>query len=109
MLVNTPQQIDRARFKWVDSILIQALQQGKWLVLDNTNLCSSAVLNCLNSLLEINGYLSINKHSTADGEARMVRPHPDFRVFMTVNPRLGEFGCGRSISATSGGLHGGLS
>ncbi|KAL5417777.1 hypothetical protein PMIN06_004114 [Paraphaeosphaeria minitans] len=90
VLVNTPQQIDGARFQWVDGILIQALQQGKWLVLDNANLCSSAVLDRLNSLLEPNGYLSINEHSTADGEARMVKPHPDFRIFMTVDPRFGE-------------------
>ncbi|KAJ4356534.1 AAA ATPase midasin [Didymosphaeria variabile] len=90
VLINTPQQIDGARFQWVDGILIQALQQGKWLVLDNANLCSSAVLDRLNSLLEPNGYLSINEHSTADGEARVVKPHPDFRIFMTVDPRFGE-------------------
>lgn len=90
VLLNMPQQIDGARFQWVDGILIQALQQGKWLVLDNANLCSSAVLDRLNSLLEPNGYLSINEHSTADGEARIVRPHPDFRIFMAIDPRFGE-------------------
>lgn len=84
------QQIDGARFQWVDGILIRALEQGKWLVLDNANLCSSAVLDRLNSLLEPNGYLSINEHSTADGEARIVRPHSNFRIFMTVDPRFGE-------------------
>ncbi|KAF2126090.1 midasin [Dothidotthia symphoricarpi CBS 119687] len=84
------QQIDGARFQWVDGILIRALEQGKWLVLDNANLCSSAVLDRLNSLLEPNGYLSINEHSTADGEARIVQPHPDFRIFMTMDPRFGE-------------------
>jgi midasin len=84
------EQIDGARFQWVDGILIRALEQGKWLVLDNANLCSSAVLDRLNSLLEPNGYLSINEHSTADGEARIVRPHPDFRIFMTVDPKFGE-------------------
>lgn len=89
-LVDAPQQIDGARFQWVDGILIQALEEGKWLVLDNANLCSSAVLDRLNSLLEPNGYLSINEHSTADGEARLVRPHPNFRIFMTMDPRFGE-------------------
>jgi midasin len=83
-------QIDGARFQWVDGILIRALEQGKWLVLDNANLCSSAVLDRLNSLLEPNGYLSINEHSTADGEARIVRPHLDFRIFMTMDPKFGE-------------------
>ncbi|KAJ4294136.1 AAA ATPase midasin [Kalmusia sp. IMI 367209] len=89
-LLRAPQQIDGARFQWVDGILIQSLEHGKWLVLDNANLCSSAVLDRLNSLLEPNGYLSINEHSTADGEARIVKPHPNFRIFMTVDPRFGE-------------------
>ncbi|KAF1927453.1 midasin [Didymella exigua CBS 183.55] len=90
VLRSSNQHIDGARFQWVDGILIRALEQGKWLVLDNANLCSSAVLDRLNSLLEPNGYLSINEHSTADGEARLVRPHPDFRIFMTMDPRFGE-------------------
>jgi midasin len=90
VLQTANQQIDGARFQWVDGILIRALEQGKWLVLDNANLCSSAVLDRLNSLLEPNGYLSINEHSTADGEARIIKPHPDFRIFMTMDPRFGE-------------------
>ncbi|KAF2258858.1 midasin [Lojkania enalia] len=89
-LSQSSAQIEGARFQWVDGILIQALEQGKWLVLDNANLCSSAVLDRLNSLLEPNGYLSINEHSTADGEARIVRPHSDFRIFLTMDPRYGE-------------------
>ncbi|KAJ8113010.1 hypothetical protein OPT61_g4755 [Boeremia exigua] len=90
VLQSASQQIDGARFQWVDGLLIRALEQGKWLVLDNANLCSSAVLDRLNSLLEPNGYLSINEHSTADGEARTVQPHPNFRIFMTMDPRHGE-------------------
>ncbi|EKG11058.1 von Willebrand factor type A [Macrophomina phaseolina MS6] len=82
--------IDQARFQWVDGLLVQALEQGKWLVLDNANLCSSSVLDRLNGLLEPNGYLIINEHSTADGEAKIVKPHPNFRIFMTMDPRHGE-------------------
>ncbi|KAF2144305.1 uncharacterized protein K452DRAFT_316995 [Aplosporella prunicola CBS 121167] len=82
--------VDKAQFQWVDGLLVQALEQGKWLVLDNANLCSSSVLDRLNSLLEPNGYLSVNEHSTNDGEAKIVRPHPNFRIFMTMDPRHGE-------------------
>ncbi|KAF2465784.1 P-loop containing nucleoside triphosphate hydrolase protein, partial [Lindgomyces ingoldianus] len=89
-LSQAPTHIEGARFRWADGILIQALEQGNWLVLDNANLCSSAVLDRLNSLLEPNGYLSINEHSTDDGEARIVRPHKDFRIFLTMDPRFGE-------------------
>ncbi|CAO2651483.1 Nn.00g040530.m01.CDS01 [Neocucurbitaria sp. VM-36] len=90
LLPSVNQHIDGARFQWVDGILIRALEQGKWLVLDNANLCSSAVLDRLNSLLEPHGYLSINEHSMANGEARIVRPHANFRIFMTMDPRFGE-------------------
>lgn len=82
--------IDKARFEWIDGPLINALQQGKWLILDNANLCNPSVLDRLNSLLEPNGTLIINEHSTPDGQARIIRPHPGFRIFLTVDPRLGE-------------------
>lgn len=89
-LRGNAQAIDKARFEWVDGPLIDALQQGKWLVLDNANLCSPSVLDRLNSLLEPNGTLIINEHSTSDGQARVIRPHPGFRIFLTVDPRMGE-------------------
>lgn len=89
-LSESSRTIDGARFQWVDGLLIQALEHGQWLVLENANLCSSSVLDRLNSLLEPNGYLSINEHSTADGEAKIIKPHPNFRIFMTMDPRYGE-------------------
>ena len=82
--------LENARFEWVDGILIKALEQGKWLVLDNANLCSASVLDRLNSLLEPNGSLSINEHCGLDGKPRVVKPHPDFRIFLTMDPRYGE-------------------
>lgn len=78
------------RFEWLDGIIVQALQKGHWLVLDNANLCSASVLDRLNSLLEPGGYLIINEHCGPNGEPRIVHPHPDFRVFLTVDPRYGE-------------------
>lgn len=89
-LEEISQQVLAAQFQWVDGPLVQALQEGHWLVLDNANLCSSSVLDRINSLLEPNGFLSINEHPTADGQARIVLPHPEFRIFMTMDPRHGE-------------------
>lgn len=83
-------QDNRARFEWVDGLLVKALKQGHWLVLDNANLCSSSILDRLNALLEPNGILSINEHSTPDGSAHMIKPHPNFRLFLTIDPRHGE-------------------
>lgn len=81
---------NRARFEWVDGILVKALRQGQWLVLDNANLCSPSVLDRLNSLLEPDGYLSINEHRSSDGSAQDVKPHPSFRLFLAMDPRHGE-------------------
>ena len=80
----------KVRFEWTDGILIQALEKGDWLVLDNANLCSSSVLDRLNSLLEPNGFLIVNEHHTSEGSTRIVRPHPNFRLFMTMDPRHGD-------------------
>ncbi|KAM0175322.1 hypothetical protein ACHAPF_005582 [Botrytis cinerea] len=87
---SRPMGVENARFEWVDGILIKALEQGKWLVLDNANLCSASVLDRLNSLLEPNGFLSINEHCGPDGEPKIVKPHADFRIFLTMDPRFGE-------------------
>jgi midasin len=78
------------RFEWVDSTLIQAVEEGKWLVLDNANLCSPSVLDRLNSLLERDGVLVVNEHSMANGDPKVVKPHPEFRLFITMDPKHGE-------------------
>ena len=90
LAIDQPGEVQQAQFEWVDGVLVQALEDGQWLVLDNANLCSSSVLDRLNSLLEPNGYLSINEHPTKNGEARIVKPHPEFRIFLTMDPRNGE-------------------
>ncbi len=89
-LLGQPEGVAEPRFEWLDGIIVQALQKGHWLVLDNANLCSASVLDRLNSLLEPGGYLIINENCSPNGEPRLVRPHPDFRVFLTVDPRYGE-------------------
>lgn len=89
-ILDSPTAETGARFGWIDGILIRAMEQGKWLVLDNANLCSSSVLDRLNPLLEPNGFLSINEHRSADGTAKIVKPHPHFRLFLTMDPRHGE-------------------
>ena len=80
----------RARFEWVDGILIEAMEAGNWLILDNANFCSSSVLDRLNALLEPNGVLSINEHRLEDGSPRVITRHPDFRIFLTMDPQHGE-------------------
>ena len=78
------------RFEWVEGPIITAIEAGKWLLLDNANLCNPSVLDRLNSLLEPNGFLSIDECPNDDGSCRIVHPHPNFRLFMTMNPSHGE-------------------
>lgn len=90
-LLHAPRALANPRFEWLDGVIVRAMEKGKWLVLDNANLCSASVLDRLNSLLERpDGFLSINEHSGPDGEPRIIRPHPDFRIFLTMDPRYGE-------------------
>ncbi|KAM3464140.1 hypothetical protein NHJ6243_002673 [Beauveria neobassiana] len=89
-LLEQPLVLENPRFEWLDGVIIKALESGQWLVLDNANLCNASVLDRLNSLLEPNGFLSVNEHCGPGGEPRLVRPHPDFRIFLTVDPRYGE-------------------
>ncbi|KAJ1981391.1 AAA ATPase midasin, partial [Dimargaris xerosporica] len=80
----------RGKFEWIDGVLITALEQGHWLLIDNANLCNPSVLDRLNSLLEPNGSLAIHERGLVGGEIKVVTPHPKFRLFMTCNPQFGE-------------------
>jgi midasin len=79
-------------FEWVDGALLQAVQEGGWVVLDNANHCSATVLDRMNALLEPGGVLMVNECGLdpATGAPRTVSPHPDFRMFLTCDPKYGE-------------------
>ncbi|KAL4801476.1 hypothetical protein BDV18DRAFT_74682 [Aspergillus unguis] len=77
-------------FEWTEGVLTQAVQKGDWVVLDNANLCNPSVLDRLNSLTEPNGALILNEQRTEDGNARVIKPHPNFRLFLTMDSRNGE-------------------
>lgn len=78
------------RFEWVDGPLVQALKEGHWVILDGANLCGPSVLDRLNSLCESDGVLMLNERGSADGGIEVVQPHPNFRLFMIVDPLYGE-------------------
>ncbi|EPY18521.1 midasin [Strigomonas culicis] len=80
----------QGQFEWRDSLVLEAMLQGHWLVLDNVNYCNASVLDRLNPLVEPNGVLSINEQGLVNGEIRVIRPHSNFRVFATLNPKFGE-------------------
>lgn len=59
--------------------------------MDNVNLCSAAVLDRLNALLEPNGVLTVGERGVDDkGQMVEIKPHQDFRLFLTMDPKNGE-------------------
>ncbi len=79
-----------AVFEWRDGLLIRALERGDWLLIDNVNFCNPAVLDRLNPLLEPDGELIVNERGPVNGQVRVVKPHPNFRIFLAMDPRNGE-------------------
>ncbi|XP_072559009.1 midasin isoform X3 [Paramormyrops kingsleyae] len=77
-------------FEWLDGMLVQALQAGDWLLMDNVNFCSPSVLDRLNALLEPGGSLTLSERGVIDGTTPCVTPHPNFRLFLTMDPAHGE-------------------
>ncbi|KAG6904358.1 hypothetical protein DXG01_010684, partial [Tephrocybe rancida] len=78
------------RFEWVDGPLVRAMKSGHWLLMDGANLCNPSVLDRLNSLCEHDGVLTLSERGYVDGRVEVLRPHPNFRLFMTVDPQFGE-------------------
>ncbi|KAI8972107.1 hypothetical protein BDB01DRAFT_854805 [Pilobolus umbonatus] len=78
------------KFEWIDGLLINALEKGHWLLIDNANMCNPSVLDRLNPLFENNGVLMVNERGLVDGTVKIIKPHPNFRMFMTVDPQHGE-------------------
>ena len=79
-----------SQFEWVDGPLVKAMKSGHWLLVDGANLCSPSVLDRLNSLCESEGFLVLSERGFVDGRVQLIRPHPNFRLFMSVDPQYGE-------------------
>ncbi|KAJ1819886.1 AAA ATPase midasin, partial [Coemansia sp. RSA 2675] len=75
------------KFEWVDGVLVDALVNGHWLLIDRANLCSASFLDRLNGLLEPNGVLYVNEDPK---RVEAIKPHENFRIFMAVDPQHGE-------------------
>ncbi|XP_012665398.1 midasin [Otolemur garnettii] len=77
-------------FEWVDSMLVQALKSGEWLLMDNVNFCNPCVLDRLNALLEPGGVLTVTERGMIDGSTPTIIPSPKFRLFLSMDPVHGE-------------------
>ncbi|XP_074846986.1 midasin isoform X2 [Carettochelys insculpta] len=89
-LVRSVDGNSHGTFEWVDGMLVQALRSGDWLLMDNVNFCNPSVLDRLNALLEPGGVLTMSERGVVDGNTPTVAPHPNFRLFLSMDPFHGE-------------------
>lgn len=76
-------------FRWIDGILVKAMERGYWLHLENVNFCPSSVLDRLNPLMEFGGKLVVTECGLSDDDQnskpKVIKPHPNFRLFLSMN------------------------
>uniref|UniRef100_A0AAF5PSU8 Midasin n=2 Tax=Wuchereria bancrofti TaxID=6293 RepID=A0AAF5PSU8_WUCBA len=77
----------KMRFEWLNSRFVDAFINGYWILIENVNCCSAAVLDRLNACLENNGELNLQE--CGDGTS-VVKAHNDFRVFFTMDDDYGS-------------------
>ena len=80
-LIASREGISLPGFCWQDGPVLKALKQGVWLVLDEVNLASSAILERLNSLMEPSPSLTLYE---VDNSVLFAKP--GFMLFATMNP-----------------------
>ncbi len=81
-------------WRWQDGLVVRAMRQGWWVVLDELNLAEPQILERLNSVLEREPSLVLTEHDNSVLGPGGEPVHPDFRVFATMNPA--EY-AGRSV------------
>lgn len=68
------------KFRWFDGILVKAMKEGAWIIMDELNLANQTVLEGLNSILDHRGTIFIPELN------KTITKHPNFRFFATQNP-----------------------
>jgi cobaltochelatase CobS len=61
--------------------LVDAMQAGDWMLLDEINACLPEIAFCLHSLLDDDRMVVLTEH-----DGRIIRPHKNFRLFASMNP-----------------------
>ncbi|CAM1297592.1 MDN1 (predicted) [Pycnogonum litorale] len=80
---------DSGKLVFQEGVLVRAMRNGYWIILDELNLAPTEVLEALNRVLDDNKELFIAETQT------VVKAHPKFMLFATQNPP-GQYG-GRKV------------
>jgi midasin len=94
-------QENSAGFSWQDGVLIEAMKNGWWVLLDEINLAEPDILERFNSLLDDDGCLEVGENKgekwlpaeeydakfySGNAPENIHRIHQDFRIFAAMNP-----------------------
>lgn len=66
---------------WVNGPLLDAVENGHWFVADEVNMALPEILSLLHPLLDHDKVVIVSQRN-----GQVVKPHPDFRFFATMNP-----------------------
>jgi MoxR-like ATPase len=67
------------KFVWEDGLIVKAIREGYWLILDEMNSLDADILFCLHGLMD-DGFITLANNS------EVVEAHENFRLFATMNP-----------------------
>lgn len=73
-------------WRWQDGLIIEAMKQGWWVVLDELNLAEPQILERLNSVLERVPSIIMTEYDNSVIGPGGISVHPSFRMFGTMNP-----------------------
>ncbi|EFJ21629.1 hypothetical protein SELMODRAFT_166, partial [Selaginella moellendorffii] len=86
-LSKTEKQVEASKsafaFSFVEGVLVKALKNGTWLLLDEINLAPVEILERLNGIFNGGGG---SVCLTERGDIEIVQRHPNFRIFACMNP-----------------------
>lgn len=82
---NSTSGSSRMIFRFEEGILVKALREGHWLILDEINLAPSDVLQRMKGLLNP---ASSEKFVLSENDGEEISPHPNFRLFACMNPPM---------------------
>ena len=75
-----PSNDSNIKFKWIDGVLLTAMKNGDWIIIDEMNLANQSILEGLNSILDEKQCLFIPELNLE------IKAHPQFQIFATQNP-----------------------
>jgi midasin len=68
-------------FQFIEGTLFKSIQNGEWILLDEINLAPESVLHRLATIIQ-GDHILLNERADIVETQR----HPDFRIFMCMNP-----------------------